>query len=56
LLIPKVGVEILLGPVYKDGFSFLGGNVFFERDKKNQPANLYVSNARARKVLFVRKK
>ncbi len=56
LLVPKVGEEVLLVPLYKDGFSFLGGNVFFERDKKNQPANLYVSNARARKVLFVRKK
>jgi len=44
--------EILLMPVYKDGFSFPAGDLYFERDKKGRISKLYISISRARKVEF----
>ena len=47
---------LLLTPVYKDGFSFPGGDAFFERDMKGMINKFFVSIARARKVEFRRVK
>jgi hypothetical protein len=43
-----------LTPVYKDGFSFPGGDMFFERDKRDRIAKMFISISRARKVEFNR--
>ena len=44
--------ETLLTPVYKDGFSFPGGDLFFETDKKGNIHKFFISIPRARKVEF----
>ena len=51
----RTGMETVLTPSYKDGFSFPGGEVYFERDKKKQPVQFFISVSRARKVQFIRK-
>ncbi len=43
-----------LTPTYKDGFSYPGGGVYFERDKKNRVVNMKVFVGRARNVEFKR--
>jgi hypothetical protein len=43
-----------LTPVYKDGFSFPGGELFFERSKQGKVEKMFISVARARKVEFRR--
>ena len=55
VLVRKAGLETVLTPAYKDGFSFTGGQVHFERDKHKKPAHIFISVPRARKVHFVRK-
>jgi hypothetical protein len=44
--------EILLTPVYKDGFSIPGGDVQFQRDKTGKVNGFLVSIPRARKITF----
>ncbi len=44
--------ETSLMPVYKNGFSFPGGDVFFETDKQGKVSKLFISISRARKVEF----
>jgi CubicO group peptidase (beta-lactamase class C family) len=46
--------ELLLTPIYKHGFSFPGGDAFFETDKNGKISKFFVSISRARKVEFVR--
>ena len=44
--------KTLLSPVYKDGFSFPGGDLFFETDTKGDIRKFFISIPRARKVEF----
>lgn len=44
--------ETLLTPVYKNGFSFPGGDLFFEMDTKGNIRKFFISIPRARKVEF----
>ena len=44
--------KTLLTPVYKDGFSFPGGDLFFEPDTKGNIRKVFISIPRARKVEF----
>lgn len=44
--------EAPLVPVYKDGFSFPAGDIYFERDKQGKVNRFYISTSRARKVEF----
>jgi len=44
--------DYLLTPLYKDGFSFSAGTIYFERGKKNKIVNLKVFVGRARNVEF----
>ncbi len=44
--------EMALVPVYKDGFSFPGGDVYFERNKQGKISKMFISISRARKVEF----
>lgn len=46
------GDRIPLTPMYKDGFSFFAGDVYFLRDKKGTVNKLSVSSGRARNVVF----
>jgi hypothetical protein len=46
------GYDAPLTPVYKDGFSFPGGELFFERNKQAKISKLFVSISRARRVEF----
>jgi hypothetical protein len=46
------GENAPLTPMYKDGFSFPGGDLFFERDKKGKINKMFISISRARKVEF----
>ena len=39
-------------PVYKDGFAFTGGDLFFTRDKLGKVSKMFISVSRARKVEF----
>ena len=48
------GTGTLLTPVYKDGFSFRGGNLFFERDEKQSTGKLSGNISGARKAEFSR--
>lgn len=50
----KPGWDFQLIPTYEDGFNVpaLGGNLYFERDKKNECIRLKISNGRARNVEF----
>lgn len=41
-----------LTPVYRDGFAFPGGNLYFERDNKGKIIAYVISISRARKVVF----
>jgi CubicO group peptidase (beta-lactamase class C family) len=43
-----------LTPVYKNGFSYSGGDVYFEADAAGKVTKLFFSVARARNVEFVR--
>jgi hypothetical protein len=54
VLFKRVNVESPLTPIYKDGFSFAGGDLFFTREKKGQPKKFFISISRARKVEFTR--
>ena len=54
LVIKRREEETILNPVYKDGFSFPGGDVYFERNKKGKPVRFFVSVSRARKIGFVK--
>ena len=46
------GYEFQLSPVYKDGFSIPGGDLYFDRDKTGKISKFFISYARARKVEF----
>jgi CubicO group peptidase (beta-lactamase class C family) len=48
----REGEMLSLTPVYKDGFSFPGGDAFFERNKQGVISKFFVSISRARKVEF----
>ena len=52
----KAGVEVPLIPLYKDGFSFPGGVLYFNRDTIRKVTGFLASIPRARNVNFVRKK
>jgi hypothetical protein len=43
-----------LKPMYKDGFSFPGGDIYFERDKQGKISKMFISVDRARKVEFAK--
>jgi CubicO group peptidase (beta-lactamase class C family) len=45
-------VDTPLNPVYKDGFSFPGGELFFEKNKLGKISKMFISVSRARKVEF----
>jgi CubicO group peptidase (beta-lactamase class C family) len=47
-------IDTPLTPVYKDGFSFPGGDLFFERNKLGKISKMFISISRARKVEFRR--
>ncbi|MEI9912814.1 MAG: hypothetical protein WDO71_26100 [Bacteroidota bacterium] len=44
--------DIILTPLYKDGFSAPGTTIFIERNKKNQITNMKIYVGRARNVEF----
>jgi hypothetical protein len=44
--------KLPLTPIYKHGFSFPGGDAFFETDKNGKINKFFVSISRARKVEF----
>ncbi|MEO8174765.1 MAG: serine hydrolase domain-containing protein [Sediminibacterium sp.] len=46
--------KLLLTPIYKHGFSFPGGDAFFETDAGGKISKLFLSISRARKVEFKR--
>ncbi len=50
------GSETFISPVYKDGFYFPGGDLYFERDKNGKISHFFISISRARKVQFVKTK
>ncbi|MDB5211540.1 MAG: class beta-lactamase-related serine hydrolase [Sediminibacterium sp.] len=53
LLIEQREDETLpLTPIYKNGFSFPGGDAFFETDKNGKVSKIFVSISRARMVEF----
>lgn len=56
LFIKLRGNDAELKPVYKDGFSVLGFDLFFERDKKGKVSKMFISIPRARKVGFIKMK
>ena len=45
-------IENIISPVYKDGFNFPGGDIYFERNKKGRITHFFISISRARKVKF----
>ncbi len=47
--------DFILVPSYKDGFNFPGGNIHFERDKKNKISTIKVYVGRARNVEFTKR-
>lgn len=55
VLLQKPATEIALIPTFKDGFDMPGGNIVFERDKKNRITGFLYSTGRARNVSFTRK-
>ena len=48
------GSETFINPVYKDGFYFPGGDIYFGRDKTGNISHFFISISRARKVQFVK--
>lgn len=50
------GNEAPIIPVYKDGFTFPGGDIYFERDKKGKISKFFISVSRARKIEFAKVK
>jgi CubicO group peptidase (beta-lactamase class C family) len=48
----KPNSDYELKPTYKDGFSGLGGNLYFIKNKKNEIVTMKVSGSRARNVAF----
>jgi hypothetical protein len=52
LSIEQRGNQFTLSPVYKDGFSLPGGDLYFERDKRGNIVKFFISYSRARKVEF----
>jgi CubicO group peptidase (beta-lactamase class C family) len=50
------GSEAFISPIYKDGFYFPGGDLYFERDKNGKISHFFISISRARKVQFVKMK
>ncbi|MFT3824058.1 MAG: serine hydrolase domain-containing protein [Chitinophagaceae bacterium] len=52
----RVGRGDMLTPMYKDGFSFPGGEIVFERDSQGKISGFYVSVSRARNVQFIKAK
>lgn len=48
------GEKLPLNPVYKDGFSFVGGEIYFTRDKKGSINKMFISISRARNVEFIK--
>ncbi len=54
LMIAQRGNQFTLSPVYKDGFSLPGGDLYFERDTKGNIIKLFISYTRARKVEFIK--
>lgn len=44
--------DLPLEPIYKDGFRFEGGNMYFERDEKGRIHSLKIFVSRARNVVF----
>ncbi len=50
----RVGDFTELIPIYKNGFSYPGGQLYFEMDQAGKPARLFMNVARARKVEFVK--
>jgi hypothetical protein len=50
------GSEAFISPIYKDGFYFPGGDLYFERDKNGKVSQFFISISRARKVQFIKMK
>jgi CubicO group peptidase (beta-lactamase class C family) len=50
------GSEAFISPIYKDGFYFPGGDLYFERDKNGKISHFFISISRARKVNFIKMK
>jgi hypothetical protein len=48
------GSENFISGIYKDGFYFPGGDLYFERHKKGAISHFFISVSRARKVQFVK--
>ncbi len=54
LMIAQRGNQFTLSPVYKDGFSMPGGDLYFERDTKGNIIKFFISYTRARNVEFIK--
>ncbi|HVE61181.1 MAG TPA: serine hydrolase domain-containing protein [Chitinophagaceae bacterium] len=52
VMVEQRGNQVALTPVYKDGFSFPGGDIYFMRDKKGYVNNFFITISRARHVEF----
>ncbi len=52
VIIEQRGNQVALTPVYYDGFSFPGGDIYFERDRKGNIIKFFISISRARNVEF----
>jgi CubicO group peptidase (beta-lactamase class C family) len=51
---PRTNRAVELTPVYKNGFSYAGGDAYFELDAAGKVTKLFFSVARARNIEFVR--
>ncbi len=54
VMVEQRGNQVPLTPVYKDGFSFPGGSMYFTRDKKGSINKMFISVSRARNVEFIK--
>jgi CubicO group peptidase (beta-lactamase class C family) len=52
LMTPRPETEFMMNPVYKDGFTAAGNDVWFERDKQNKLTHFYINISRARRIEF----